>query len=170
MPASRCSFWGCSVALGERGRVSSRMRSNRSDLFMQVQRTVKFLAISLNFDHGRAFFLFNLHFCLRISSILRLSLTQDRLKIIHLIEHAQMLGSLNEGLQDTKGHFSQFPGWLVFMHALIKIGLSKGFQAEFRIYIDQVGGFYAVTNGKVYLLQHVSAYGIFAGEWLDDAG
>src|SRR5699024_10319592 len=98
MPGSRCSLLGCSVALGERGRVSSRMRSNSSDLFMRVPQAVKFLAISLNFDHGRAFFLYNLIFGLFIAIILGLCLAQDRLKIINLIDNAQMLGSLNEGL------------------------------------------------------------------------
>src|SRR5699024_1749095 len=149
MPASRCSFWGCSVALGERGRVSSRMRSNSSDLFMQVQRMVKFLAISLNFDHGRSFFLFNIKFGMCIFISRGLGLTQDGLRILHLIEHAQMLGSRGKGWQDSRGHFRQCPGWLVCMHALIKIGLGKGLQAVFRIDIDQVGGFYAVANRKV---------------------
>src|SRR5699024_8968345 len=146
MPGSRCSLLGCSVALGERGRVSSRMRSNSSDLFMRVEWAVNFLAISLNFDHGRAFFFYNLKFGLCIPIILGLGLTQDRLKIIHLIEHAQMLGSLDKGLQDTKGHFPQFPGWLVFMHALIKIGLGKGLQAVFRIEIGR-----ASCRGRVWI-------------------
>src|SRR6056297_32095 len=81
--------------------------------------------------------------------------------MVNIFKLSKSLGPFQECLKDSKRHFSQRDGWFILVNTFIQVSLSKSFQTEFVMHVNQVRGFNSITNRKCNLLKNFTADGVF---------